>query len=216
MKRGAYLINTSRGGLIDEAALISALESGHLAAAALDVFETEPLPAGHPLSRLKNVVLTPHIAAGTRDALTDKDARAVRQRAAFLSRRAARESGVLTMERRSCALQWRGPVSPADCTWRAGSGSTTPKWLRFAIQARRRPRRVRASSESPQCSLTPKQMLAAVKPDAIDIVAPMDAHVSLCHVAADRGVDILCQKPLAPSLEQARSLAHAPSTARCD
>lgn len=72
MKRGTYLINTSRGSLIDEAALISALESGHLAAAALDVFETEPLPAGHPLSRLKNVVLTPHIAAGTRDALTTK------------------------------------------------------------------------------------------------------------------------------------------------
>ena len=72
MKRGTYLINTSRGGLIDEAALISALESGHLAAAALDVFETEPLPAGHPLTRMKNVVLTPHIAAGTRDALTAK------------------------------------------------------------------------------------------------------------------------------------------------
>lgn len=72
MKRGAYLINTSRGALIDEAALVSALASGHLAAAALDVFETEPLPAGHPLSRLKNVVLTPHIAAGTRDALMTK------------------------------------------------------------------------------------------------------------------------------------------------
>lgn len=72
MKRGAYLINTSRGGLIDEAALISALQSGHLSAAALDVFETEPLPAGHPFSRLKNVVLTPHIAAGTRDALMTK------------------------------------------------------------------------------------------------------------------------------------------------
>ena len=54
-----------------------------------------------------------------------------------------------------------------------------------------------------------EEMLAAVKPDAIDIVAPMDVHVSLCHVAADRGVDILCQKPLAPSLEQARTLAHA-------
>lgn len=53
------------------------------------------------------------------------------------------------------------------------------------------------------------EMLAAVKPDAIDIVAPMAAHVSLCHVAADRGVDILCQKPLAPNLDLARILAHA-------
>ena len=72
MKRGAYLVNASRGGLVDEAALVGALKSGHLAAAALDVFETEPMPAGHPLSRLTNVVLTPHIAAGTRDALTTK------------------------------------------------------------------------------------------------------------------------------------------------
>ncbi|MDQ3189067.1 MAG: 3-phosphoglycerate dehydrogenase [Pseudomonadota bacterium] len=72
MKRGAYLINTSRGGLIDEAALASALESGQLAAAALDVFETEPMSAEHPLCRIKNVVLTPHISAGTRDALQTK------------------------------------------------------------------------------------------------------------------------------------------------
>lgn len=72
MKRGAYLINTARGGLVDEAALERALRSGHLAAAALDVFEREPVPADHPLSRLKNVVLTPHISAGTRDALQTK------------------------------------------------------------------------------------------------------------------------------------------------
>ncbi len=72
MKRGAYLINTSRGGLVDEAALLRALETGHLAGAALDVFESEPVPAEHPLARLKNVVLTPHISAGTRDALQTK------------------------------------------------------------------------------------------------------------------------------------------------
>jgi phosphoglycerate dehydrogenase-like enzyme len=72
MKRGAYLINTSRGGLVDETALVAALESGHLGGAALDVFEHEPMPAGHPLSRLANVTLTPHIAAGTRDALATK------------------------------------------------------------------------------------------------------------------------------------------------
>jgi phosphoglycerate dehydrogenase-like enzyme len=72
MKRGAYLVNASRGGLVDEEALVAALRSGHLAGAALDVFEAEPLPAGHPLIHLDNVVLTPHIAAGTRDALSTK------------------------------------------------------------------------------------------------------------------------------------------------
>lgn len=72
MKRGAYLVNASRGGLVDEEALVTALVSGQLAGAALDVFETEPLPVGDPLTRLQNVVLTPHIAAGTRDALTTK------------------------------------------------------------------------------------------------------------------------------------------------
>ena len=72
MKRGAYLINASRGGLVDEVALGAALASGQLAAAGLDVFESEPVAAGHPLSKLRNVVLTPHIAAGTRDALSAK------------------------------------------------------------------------------------------------------------------------------------------------
>ena len=72
MKQGAYLINTARGGLVDEAALVEALAEGRLAGAGLDVFETEPLPAGHALAGLRNVVLTPHISAGTRDALATK------------------------------------------------------------------------------------------------------------------------------------------------
>lgn len=72
MKSGAYIVNTARGGLIDEAALAKALDSGRLGGAALDVFEAEPVAAGYPLARLRNVVLTPHISAGTRDALRTK------------------------------------------------------------------------------------------------------------------------------------------------
>jgi D-3-phosphoglycerate dehydrogenase len=61
MKRSAYLINTSRGPIVDEAALIAALREKRIAAAGLDVFDIEPLPVDHPLRALDNVVLTPHL-----------------------------------------------------------------------------------------------------------------------------------------------------------
>ena len=62
MKPGSILINTARGGIIDEAALASALKSGHLGGAAIDVFATEPLPASDVFAGCPNLVLTPHIA----------------------------------------------------------------------------------------------------------------------------------------------------------
>jgi phosphoglycerate dehydrogenase-like enzyme len=72
MKRTAVFINTSRGAVVDEAALIQALQNRVITAAGLDVFEREPINADNPLLRMDNVILTPHIAAGTVDALVEK------------------------------------------------------------------------------------------------------------------------------------------------
>ena len=67
MKRSAYLVNTSRGPIVDEAALIEALRNGTIAGAGLDVFDPEPLPADHPFRSLPNIVVTPHLGYVTEE-----------------------------------------------------------------------------------------------------------------------------------------------------
>ena len=84
MRAGAYLVNTSRGPIVDEPALIEALERGAIAGAGLDTFDVEPLPAEHALRRLPNTVLTPHVGYVTEETYRRFYGDAVEDIAAFL------------------------------------------------------------------------------------------------------------------------------------
>src|SRR6516162_3993006 len=86
MKKGARILNCARGGIINEQALADALQSGHLAGAALDVFVQEPPPADHPLLKLSNVVLTPHLGASTVEAQASVAREAAQLLVDFLTR----------------------------------------------------------------------------------------------------------------------------------
>jgi D-3-phosphoglycerate dehydrogenase len=85
LKPGAILVNTARGALIDEAALVECLKEKKIACAGLDVFEAEPLPAGHPLLGLPNVLLTPHAAGMTPEVIQNGLAMAVDNVERFLN-----------------------------------------------------------------------------------------------------------------------------------
>ncbi|HEY8544853.1 MAG TPA: C-terminal binding protein [Acidimicrobiales bacterium] len=87
MRPGSYVVNTCRGGLVDEDALARSLRSGHLGGAALDVFHDEPLPEAHPLREAPNVLLTPHAAWYSPAAVAELPVRAAEQVVAFLAGR---------------------------------------------------------------------------------------------------------------------------------
>jgi D-3-phosphoglycerate dehydrogenase / 2-oxoglutarate reductase len=86
MKPSVRIINCARGGLIDEAALLEALNAGQVAGAAIDVFEPEPPPAGHPLVNHPSVLVTPHLGASTEEAQVSVAVEAARLLAEFLNR----------------------------------------------------------------------------------------------------------------------------------
>jgi phosphoglycerate dehydrogenase-like enzyme len=85
MKHTAVLVNTSRGPVVDEQALIDAVRAGRIAGAGLDVFDVEPLPVDHPLRELRRVVLTPHIGYGTRGSYAIYHGEAVEDVVAWLA-----------------------------------------------------------------------------------------------------------------------------------
>ena len=102
MKPHAYLINTSRGPIVDEAALIAALTTGRIAGAGLDVYDVEPLPPDHPLRLLPNVTLSPHLGYVTREMLGAFYSDTVEAVAAWLT-------GTPIRIANPAALQWRTP-----------------------------------------------------------------------------------------------------------
>jgi D-3-phosphoglycerate dehydrogenase len=94
LKPTAYVVNTARGGIIDEGALEVALKSGQLAGAGLDVFDTEPVAIDHPLLKLANVLTAPHMAGVTRESVDRMAAQAVRNVLSVLDGRPIRENVV--------------------------------------------------------------------------------------------------------------------------
>jgi phosphoglycerate dehydrogenase-like enzyme len=90
MKPTAYLINTSRGPIVDEAALVDVLERKAIVGAALDVFDSEPLPLDHRLRRLGNTVITPHLGYVTKENYQTMYSHAIEDIMAFMSRKPIR------------------------------------------------------------------------------------------------------------------------------
>jgi D-3-phosphoglycerate dehydrogenase len=94
MKPAAYIVNTARGGIINELALHEALANGKIAGAGIDVFEKEPAPIDHPLLKLSNVVVAPHMAGVTRESMDRMAINTVRNILSVLDGQPIRENAV--------------------------------------------------------------------------------------------------------------------------
>jgi len=120
MKPTAYLINTARGPLVDESALVAALRDRRIAGAALDVYDVEPLPVNHPLRSLDNVVLSPHIGYVTAEAYDGFFTQAVDNVARYLD-------GELPLRTLNPEVMTLSIASPGDWTQRTLRTQSTPR-----------------------------------------------------------------------------------------
>ena len=124
MKPTVRIINCARGGLIDEAALVEALNAGKVAGAAIDVFEPEPPPADHPLVGHPQVVVTPHLGASTEEAQVSVAVEAARLLSDFLD---PRPGPVRRQHADARPRRARGSAA-LPRTWPGGWECSTPRW----------------------------------------------------------------------------------------
>lgn len=141
MKKTALLVNASRGGIVDENALATALREGTIAGAAVDVFETEPPPADHPLLQLDNCICTPHLGASTHEAQDRVGVQIAHQMVAFL-KHGTIDNGVNV------------PSLPGEAVERLGPQLEVARRLgRLLAQLASEPREIRITASGPLADL---------------------------------------------------------------
>ena len=167
MKKGSYIVNVARGGMVDTAALTAALQSGKLAGAGLDVVEPEPLPADHPLWAMQNVTISPH-AAGQMDGLKARQVELYRDNIErYLDRQADAQPG----------RQEEGLLTAVDACSAGALGSDNYERTHRDLLARRLPaeaqraRAARTSSRRP-CSSSARSRSWAAQPTASRASSP--------------------------------------------
>jgi len=180
MKRGSRLVCAARGGIVDEPALCELLEQGHLAGAALDVFEQEPLPDDSPLRRAKNLVLTPHLGASTHEAKHSVSVEMARQVAQCLQNGIAL-NGVNVPRIAPSDAQQVGPYLAlvqhlAGFLVQAFPGDL--RGLRLTVQG--------GIPESAQRPLCASMVVGALKPSTPGAITPVNAE----RIARDRNVRV--------------------------
>jgi D-3-phosphoglycerate dehydrogenase len=181
MPQGVRIINCARGGIVDEVALAAAIESGHVAGAALDVFVQEPLPSDHPLRRLKNTLLTPHLGASTDEAQEQVALEAAEIMSAFLTRGEIRHAvNMIPVS----AQEMKGLRPYLDLGWRLGlllaqltqGRPHKAARLQFRGDAAQRPIKLITSAFT-------AGLLSTALPDSVNI---LNAEM----LAKDRGIEI--------------------------